>query len=1122
MFKIPPRLRLIPALLALGSGLLAAAAPDPMPPAGGAGVTGLAVPLIQPAAPPASAATAPAAPAQARIQADYGKLPYTFEANGGQADAAVKFLARGPGYSLFLTPGEAVLSLHTSQPNPAPRPRPGARPEAVSAPTPAAASEPTAVVTPPAVLRLSLVGANPEPVIHGEAALPGKVNYLRGKDPAAWRTGLSTYAKVRYEGVYPGVDLVYYGTQGQLEYDLVLAPGADPTVIRLAFAGADQMRLDDTGNLVLTLGAQQVIQQTPRVYQETNGKRTPIPTRYVLADNRQVSLAIGDYDAERALVIDPVLVYSTYLGGRSLDESGGIAVDGAGNAYLTGTTWSTDFPTHQALQPDFGGDLDAFVAKLSADGASLVYATYLGGGSFDYGSDIAVDGAGNAHVTGSTWSTDFPTRQALQPDFGGGQFDAFVAKLSVDGASLVYATYLGGGGVDRGGNIAVDGAGNAYLTGTTESTDFPTRQAPQPDFGGGQCDAYVAKLSANGATLIYSTYLGGGSNDYGSDITVDGAGNAYLSGTADSSDFPTRHALQPGFGGLEDAFVAKLSADGATLVYSTFLGGSQQDQGGSIAVDGAGNLYVTGTTDSPNFPTGDPLQSDCGRNNDAFVTKLSADGATRVSATCLGGREDDYGAGIAVDGAGNAYVSGSTYSPDFPTHQALQPNHGRGWNFDAFIAKLSGDGSTLIYATYFGGGSHDYGSGIAVDGAGNAYLTGTTSSTDFPISHAFQPDLSGPEDGFVIKIADVPTGPVVALPWLAALGDLTGDGSQHLAVLFDDAVAGTVTARIKQVTTGTLIQTFAFDQGYTPLDLAVVPDQNSNGAPELALLGRHVANNNVQVELRDTRTGERLSAVAFNPVFAPQRLAVLPDRNGNGAAELAVLGIKAGNGAIAAEIKDAATGARLGQVFFAKAFQPVDFAAVADANSNGAAELAVLGVDAAGQPRVELRDSGSAALVKVLWSPKWTTPLGLAELPDANGNGTPEVAVLGRSGSAVLVKTADTGTGDQLGFVYYNPNFTPRQVAALPDLNANGVAELAVLSRDAAGQLKTELRDAVTGALVRNLWFDQLAPLDLAVLPDQNGNGSPEVAVLGVPAAGGAQVLIKDSATQAEISRLDF
>ncbi|WP_295613297.1 SBBP repeat-containing protein, partial [uncultured Lamprocystis sp.] len=608
-------------------------------------------------------------------------------------------------------------------------------------------------------------------------------------------------------------------------------------------------------------------------------------------------------------------------------------------------------------------------------------------------------------------------------------------------------------------SIAVDGAGNAYMTGLTESTDFPTRQALQPDFGGGYFgDAFVAKLSADGATLVYSTYLGGSELEYGSSIAVDGVGNAYLTGYNSSANFPTRNALQPDFhGGSCDAFVARFSADGATLVYSTHLGG-------------------TGC---------------------------------------------DLGSGIAVDGVGNAYLTGHTASTDFPTRQAPQADFGGG-SYDAFVAKLSANGATLVYASYLGGSHPDIGYGIAVDSAGNAYLTGYTASTDFPIRQPRQPDLNGVADAFVAKIADLPTAPAAALPWLAALGDLARDGTQSLAVLFADAAAGTVTAQIKQAVTGTLIQTFVFDQGYAPLDLAVVPDQNRNGAPELALLGRHAANGGVQVEVRDTRTGARLTAVAFNPAFAPQRLAVLPDRNGNGAAELAVLGINAGNGAIAAEIKDAATGAGLGKVFFAKTFQPVDFAAVADANGNGAAELAVLGVNAAGQPRVELRDSGNAALVKVLWSPKWTTPLNLAAVPDANGNGTPEVAVLGQGTKGVVVKTADAATAAQLGFVYYNRNFTPHQVAALPDRNANGVAELAVLGRDAAGQLKTELHDAVTGALVRNLWFDQLAPLDLAVLPDLNGNGSPEIAVLGVLAAGGAQVLIKDTATQAQISRLDF
>jgi hypothetical protein len=662
------------------------------------------------------------------------------------------------------------------------------------------------------------------------------------------------------------------------------------------------------------------------------------------------------------------------------------------------------------------------------------------------------------------------------------------------------------------------------VTGSTMSTDFPTRNALQPNISGefDANDAFVAKISADGATLVYSSYLGGYYDDYGLGVAVDGAGSAYLTGWTVSRDFPTRNALQPNFGGYTDVFVAKISADGATLVYASYLGGRGEEVGTGIAVNSAGNAYLTGLTlnhddvwSDSGLPTHQALFY-FGGYTDAFVAKISADGAALVYSTYLGGSNWDEGTGIAVDDAGNAYVTGETYSGDFPIHRALQPNPRT--RPKAFVVKLSADGATFVYGSYLGGSGGERRPAIAVDGAGNAYLTGLTNSTDFPTRNALQPDFGGWYDAFVLKIADVSA----ALPWLAALGDLTGDGSQYLAVLFEDAEAGTVTAQIKQAVSGTLIQIFDFDQGYAPLDLAVVPDQNANGAAELALLGRHATNGSVQVEVRDTRTGERLTAVAFNPVFAPQRLAVLPDRNGNGSAELAVLGINAGNGAIAAAIKDAATGAGLGQIFFAKTFRPVDFAAVADTNGNGVAELAVLGVNSDGQPRVELRDSGNAALVKVLWSPKWTTPLGLVEVPDANGNGTPEVAVLGQGTKSVVVKTVDAGTAAQLGFVYYNRNFTPHQVAALPDLNANGVAELAVLGRDAGGQLKTELRDAVTGALVRNLRFDQLAPLDLAVLPDLNGNGSPEVAVLGVLAAGGAQVLIKDSATQAEVSRLDF
>ncbi|MBV5347243.1 SBBP repeat-containing protein, partial [bacterium] len=825
---------------------------------------------------------------------------------------------------------------------------------------------------------------------------------------------------------------------------------------------------------------------------------------------RQVTLAIGDYDAGRALVIDPVLEYSSYLGGSDYDFGAGIAVDSAGNAYLAGATWSTDFPIRNALQPDKGrSDSDAFVAKLSADGATLVYATYLGGSSNqEHALGIAVDGAGNAYLTGETHSSDFPTRQAVQPDFGGGE-DAFVAKLSADGAALVYATYLGGRNEDHGAGIAVDGAGNAYVTGTTTSPDFPTRDALQPDLRGYQ-DAFVSKFSADGAALVYASYLGGAGGENG--IAVDGAGSAYLTGETQSADFPIRNALQPDFGGgYSDAFVAKLSADGAALVYSTYLGGSDSEYRAYIAVDSAGNAYLTGTTYSPDFPTRNALQPDLRGSPDAFVSKFSADGAALVYASYLGGNGLDNGAGIAVDGTGNAYVTGQTNSTDFPTRNALQLVTEGG---DAFVAKFSVDGAALVYASYLGGSDLDSGTGIAVDGIGNAYVTGTTFSADFPTRQALQPDRGGPNDAFVTKIADLSTAPIAVPRGLVALGDLDGDGTQDLAVWFQDLAAGTLTALVRDAANGTLLQTIDFDPAYAPLDLVAVPDLDGNGAPELALLGQRATDHRVQVETFDALSGVRLSVIAFDPVFAPQRLAVVPGFDGAGGAALAVLGYNGTTGGIAVELKDARTGVRLGQVLFKKSVRPpVDFAAVADANGNGSKELAVLMFDTStprNQKKVELRDSRDGTLIKNLWSPLWTTPLGLVELPDVNGNGTPEIAVLGQANAAVVVKTADAGTAAALPIVFFNPTFVPQQLAALPDLDGNGVAELAVLGR-ANGLRKTELRDAATGDLVSNLWFGQLPPIDMAV-----------IAVLGVTPADGIQVLIKDTVTQAVVSRLDF
>jgi hypothetical protein len=523
-----------------------------------------------------SAPPALGAPAPQQLQAAYGQLPLHFEQNRGQSDPQVKFLARGLGYALFLTPTEAVLSLRGAKAGPA-----------------AASSA--------AVLRMKLVGARPEAEVRGAGPLPGQVNYFRGRDPAKWYRHIPTYAQVRYEEVYPGIDLVYYGQQRQLEYDFVVAPEADPRRIRLGFEGtAGTPRLEGQGSLVLPLASGEVRLHKPVLYQEVDGQRREVAGRYVLhpeADQTlaQVGFEVADYDRTRPLVIDPVLVYSTYLGGSHADAGLSIAVDETGSAYITGETSSTDFPTTATVpQPTLAGARDAFVTKLSADGTALVYSTYLGGSAGDRGLSIAVDGAGQAYVTGATESTDFPTQNALQPTFGGVQ-DAFVTKLSADGATLLYSTYGGGSGAETGTAIAVDEEGQAYVTGSTTSADLPALNAFDSTLGGTQ-DAFVAKLTAEGTAVVYATYLGGSASETGAGIAVDGEGQAYVTGSTDSADFPTQNALQPTFGGVQDAFVTKLSADGAALLYSTYGGGSGAETGTAIAVDEEGH-----TTPCPNW-----------------------------------------------------------------------------------------------------------------------------------------------------------------------------------------------------------------------------------------------------------------------------------------------------------------------------------------------------------------------------------------------------------------------------------------------------------------------------------------------------------------------------------------
>jgi uncharacterized repeat protein (TIGR01451 family) len=553
-------------------------------------------------------------------------------------------------------------------------------------------SEDTSREENPAVVRMRLAAARATATMAAMDELPGRVNYFIGNDPKKWQTNIRTYAKVRSRNVYRGVDLVYYGNQQQLEYDFVVAPGADPKVIRFKIDAQDsagkseQPRLDADGDLVLGHAADEIRFRKPVVYQPAMQGKDSVEGHYALKNN-EIGFEVAAYDHRRPLIIDPGVLYSTYLGGFGDDYGAAIAADSSGNAYVTGETSSLKFPhSPGALQGTNHGGHDAFVVKLNAAGSALIYSTYLGGSSNDGGHGIAVDASGSAYVTGLTVSGDFPTVNPLQLTSHG--VDAFVAKLNADGSALVYSTYLGGSGSDGGSGIAVDASGNAYVTGGTGSTDFPTVNPLQPtNHGGG--DAFVLKLNAAGSALVYSTYLGGSGYDGGSHIAVDTGGNAYVAGGSQSTDFPTVNPLQPTNHGNLNAFVAKLNASGSALVYSTYLGGSGSnfDAADGIAVDAGGNAYVVGFTSSTDFPTVDPLMPQFqGGNYDAFVAKLNADGSALVYSTYLGGSNSDVGQAIAVDGSGNIYVTGYTNSTNFPTAYPLEPNYHA--QNDAFVVKI--------------------------------------------------------------------------------------------------------------------------------------------------------------------------------------------------------------------------------------------------------------------------------------------------------------------------------------------------------------------------------------------------------------------------------------------------
>lgn len=714
------------------------------------------------------------------------KLPLRFEANCGQFDREVKFAVRSANYNVLFSANEAIINLKGNY---------------------------------SARLSLKPEGGNSEPEISGINPLAAKSNYLRANDSVNNITNVPAYAAVKYKEVYPQIDLVYYGNPERLEYDFILAPGADPRQIRLAFEGAQSIRIDSRGDLIIDTPSGELRQSKPVIYQESDGRRKEIAGHYTVIQTTDLRLStpligfdIGAYDVSLPLVIDPVLSYSTYLGGGSADEAEAIAVDAEGCAYIVGHTLSANFPTSNPVQPLFQGPAsitDIFLAKLNAQGTDLVYSTYLGGSGADYGLAIAVGADGRVCITGYTSSPDFPTTEgAFRREPAGGD-DAFVVKLNPEGTELVYSTYLGGAGFERGHAVAIDAAGNAYVAGRTTSIDFPITDGAFQQTLKGFEDAFVAKVDDSGSALVYSTYLGGNSDfDRANDIAVDTQGNAYVTGGTASIDFPvTEASFQRTFGGgsifFGDAFVTKINPQGSALVYSTYLGGARGDEGRGIAVDSSGQTYVAGITQSDNFPTMRPLQpanagdcSDAFSNcNDAFVAKIAPSGGALIYSTYLGGGSrshtpfaaGDSASAIAVDAAGDAYVIGTTTSDDFPVIGATQG--ARAGNGDAFIARVSSNGDAISYSTYFGGPGDESASGLALDSAGNIYVAGIATSTGFPTTAgSFQPGFGGSfqsfavaRDGFVLRLSsDAPriTGAWVVRKKLLVAGENFEPGAE--------------------------------------------------------------------------------------------------------------------------------------------------------------------------------------------------------------------------------------------------------------------------------------------------------------------------------------------------------
>lgn len=700
-----------------------------------------------------------------KVKADVNMLPTNvtsgafkrasyFEKNIGQTNSDALYLYPSAGYKLMLFSNEAVIAI----------PTPRLSQSHIDSPASFKKINRLKGSRKETRIKMQFLGANKSPRITGKSELKGKSNYFIGKDQAAWLRNVPHYNNVAYEDLYPDIDLIFYSNGNNLEYDFIVKREADPGKIRFTFEGIDRLSVDSAGNLVLIIGKEELRVHRPKMYQMIGGNKVDVIGDYILYDNI-VGFQVATYDHSMPLVIDPVLSYSTYMGDSGYDEGRKIAVDADKNAYVVGVT--------DTLSID--GTNDLFVAKFDSSG-QLVFSSILGGTSEDLSNGITVDSIGNVYLAGTTGSDDFPTTPGvIQPScmssmgYGCGD-SAFVAKISSSGSNLLYSTFLSGGPQLWNGNgppvavsytesygIAVDQSGNAYIAGSTQSPTFPVTPGAFQTRYGGSTDAFIAKLNSDATQLVYSTFLGGFGIDEAYAIAIDADGNAYVAGntasptSAGGNDFPVKNALQPAQNGLSDGFVAKLNPTGSGFVFSTFLGGSDNVDGiYGLAVDSQRNVYVTGQTKSANWPGAQYPSSSIATFGDGFVSKLAPSGNAIIYSRYLGGGFFDNGTDIAADASGNAYVIGTTNSLDFPvtedSYQEIQPG-----NDDFFITKIDPFGE-IVYSTFLGGPTNDYGNGIAVGSSSEIYVTGSATSTDFPVATALQPQKGGYFDAIIAKI----------------------------------------------------------------------------------------------------------------------------------------------------------------------------------------------------------------------------------------------------------------------------------------------------------------------------------------------------------------------------------